>query len=74
MALVGEYRGWDKETKMLGRWQEHRDLFPHIPSQSRFNRRRRNLRLAFNLIRQVVPSWMNMAQDRYALRCGCAPA
>ncbi len=64
MALVGECRGWDKETEMLSHWQEHRDLFPHIPSQSRFNRRRRNLMLAFNLIRQVVLSWLDLAQDR----------
>ena len=41
MALIGECRGWDLETEMLSHWQEHRDLFPVIPSQSRFNRRRR---------------------------------
>lgn len=64
MALVGECRGWDKETEMLSYWQEHRDLFPHIPSQSRFNRRRRNLIQAFNLIRQVVLSGLDLAQDR----------
>jgi len=43
MALLSECRGWDVETEMLSYWQEHKDLFPHIPSQSRFNRRRRNL-------------------------------
>lgn len=64
MALVGECRGWDKETEMLSYWQEHRDLFPHIPSQSRFNRRRRNLMQAFNLIRQVILSGLDLAQDR----------
>ena len=37
MALVGECRGWELETEMLSYWQEHRDLFPVIPSQSRFN-------------------------------------
>ena len=63
MALVGECRGWDKETEMLSYWQEHRDLFPNIPSQSRFNRRRRNLMLAFNLIRQVVLSYLDLSQD-----------
>jgi hypothetical protein len=64
MALVGECRGWDQETEMLSYWQEHSDLFPRIPSQSRFNRRRRNLMQAFNLIRQVVLSWLDLAQDR----------
>lgn len=54
MALVGECRDWDTETTLLSQWREHRDLFPHIPSQSRFNRRRRALRAAFNIIRQVV--------------------
>ena len=64
MAIVGECRGWDVETEMLSYWQEHRDMFPHIPSQSRFNRRRRNLMLAFNLIRRTVLQWMDVAQDR----------
>ncbi len=54
MALVGECREWDKETTLLSNWEEHRDLFPHIPSQSRFNRRRRALMNAFNFLRQVV--------------------
>ncbi len=64
MALVGECRGWDVETEMLSHWQEHRDLFPNIPSQSRFNRRRRNLMHAFNLIRRIVLRWLDLAQDR----------
>ena len=63
MAIVGECRGWDVETEMLSYWQEHRDMFPHIPSQSRFNRRRRNLMLAFNLIRRTVLQWTDVAQD-----------
>jgi len=63
MAIVGECRGWDKETEMLSQWKEHRDLFPHIPSQSRFNRRRRNLMQAFNLIRQVILSYLDLAYD-----------
>jgi len=41
MALVGECRGWDQETDLLQNWREHRELFPCIPSQSRFNRHRR---------------------------------
>lgn len=63
MVLVGECRGWDLETGMLSYWQEHRDLFPCIPSQSRFNRRRRNLMGAINLIRQVVLERLDVRQD-----------
>jgi hypothetical protein len=63
MALVGECRGWDLETELLSHWQEHRDLFPHIPSQSRFNRRRRFLHRAFNQIRQVVLKMLDLSRD-----------
>tara|TARA_B100001013_G_C24569541_1_gene425987 strand:+ start:171 stop:1076 length:906 start_codon:yes stop_codon:yes gene_type:complete len=63
LALVGECRGWDVETEMLSYWQEHRDLFPNIPSQSRFNRRRRNLIQAFNLIRQIMLQSMDIAHE-----------
>lgn len=63
MAIVGECRGWDVETEMLSYWREHQDLFPNIPSQSRFNRRRRNLMLAFNLIRRTVLQMLDLAQD-----------
>ncbi len=64
MALIGECRGWNMETEMLSQWQEHRDLFPIIPTQSRFNRRRRGLMQAFNLIRRVVLHCLDVAQDR----------
>lgn len=64
MALIGECRGWDVETEMLSYWQEHRDLFPKIPTQSRFNRRRRGLMQAFNLIRQFILQSLDVAQDR----------
>jgi hypothetical protein len=67
MILVGECRGWSVETEMLSYWSEHRDLFPHIPSQSRFNRRRRNLMMAFNLIRQAVLRLLDWAKDRYCV-------
>lgn len=63
MALVGECREWDKETTMLSQWHEHRDLFPHSPSQSRFNRRRRALADGFNLIRQAVLQQLDLAAD-----------
>jgi hypothetical protein len=67
MALIGECRGWDVETEMLSQWREHRDLFPCIPSQSRFNRRRRHLMAAFNVVRRVVLEWLDLAQDRQCL-------
>jgi len=63
MALVGECRGWDVETEMLSHWKEYRHLFPNIPSQSRFNRRRRNLMLAFNLVRRTILQMLDLAQD-----------
>jgi hypothetical protein len=65
MALVGECRGWDLETDLLSHWQEHRDLFPVIPSQSRFNRRRRYLYRAFNQIRQAVLAMLDLSHDPY---------
>jgi hypothetical protein len=64
MVLVGECRGWDVETEMLSYWREHQELFPHVPSQSRFNRRRRNLMHAFNLVRQAVLSVLDLALDQ----------
>lgn len=66
MALVGECREWDKETTMLSHWMEHRDLFPNIPSQSRFNRRRRALMPAFNIIRQTVLRSLDLSADGQA--------
>jgi len=67
MALVGECRGWDVETEMLSHWHEHRDLFPVIPSQSRFNRRRRYLHQAFNYIRRVILTRLDLSQDPYCV-------
>ena len=64
MALVGECRGWDVETEMLSQWQDYRHLFPQIPSQSRFNRRRRNLMPVFNFIRRVVLQMLDLAYDQ----------
>ncbi len=60
MAIVGERRGWDVETEMSSHWKEHRDLFPNISSQSRFNRRRRNLMPASNLIRRMVLQMLDL--------------
>lgn len=63
MALVGECRGWDLETVMLAEWREHRDLFPNVPTQSRVNRRRRNLMAAFNIVRQAILRCLDLAAD-----------
>ena len=63
MALVGECRGWDEETTLLSHWREHRDLFPIIPSQSRFNRRRRALMNAFTIIRRTLLRMLDLSAD-----------
>jgi hypothetical protein len=67
MALIGECRGWHMETELLSCWKEYRDMFPCIPSQSRFNRRRRNLMQAFTLIRQVILRSLDLSRDRQCI-------
>ena len=64
MALIGECRGWDQETELLSHFREYRHLFPRQPSQSRFNRRRRQLMQAFQLLRLLVLRMLDLAQDR----------
>jgi hypothetical protein len=64
MTIVGECRGWDMETEMLSHWRDHRALFPRLPSQSRFNRRRRNLAWLVNLMRRSILAVLDVAQDR----------
>ena len=64
LFLVSECLGWDVETEALSQWQAHRDLFLALPSQSRANRRRRDLQLGFNLVRQAVLRLLDVAQDR----------
>lgn len=63
MALVGECCGWDQETVLLSRWQQHRDLFPHQPERTRFNRRRRALAPTINRIRQAILQVLDLADD-----------
>lgn len=63
IALIGECRGWHMETDLLSCMREHTDLFPHLPSQSRFNRRRRNLMAGVNLIRQVILRGLDLSLD-----------
>lgn len=64
MALVGECLGWDQETELVSRWAAHRDLFPHQPERSRFNRRRRLLTGAINQLRRLVLASLDLAHDR----------
>src|SRR5262245_50833077 len=54
MALVGECKGWHEETVLLSEWSAHRDLIPHQPSRTRFNRRRRQLQGAINHLRRLL--------------------
>jgi hypothetical protein len=64
LFLVSECMDWDVETEALSQWQAHRDVFPYLPSQRRANRRRRNVQLGFNLVRQMVLRVLDVAQDR----------
>lgn len=64
MVLVGESRGWDEETDLVREWQARRDLFPHVPERSRFNRRRRALAPAINALRRAALRLLDLAQDR----------
>jgi hypothetical protein len=64
MATIGECRGWNLVTEMLSQWREYPQLFPNVPTQSRFNRRRRNLMYAFNLIRKVILKSLDLAHDQ----------
>ena len=67
MAIVGECCGWDQETVLLSHWREHRDLFPHQPERSRFNRRRRDLAQVINLLRQAILQTLDLAQDTHCI-------
>jgi len=64
MVLVGESRGWDEETDLVREWRARRDLFPHVPERSRFNRRRRALAPAINELRRVTLRLLDLAADR----------
>jgi IS5 family transposase len=64
MALIGECRGWDVETELLAHFRDYRHLFPVQPTQSRFNRRRRQLMHGFQLLRQLVLQVLDVAHDR----------
>ena len=38
LALVGECRGWAKESERIQEWQAYRPLFPNLPERSRCHR------------------------------------
>lgn len=67
MTLIGECREWHMETDLLSSMRGYKHLFPHIPSQSRYNRRRRNLMQAINLIRQVLLHSLDLSQDQQCI-------
>ena len=67
LLLVGESKGWDVETELLSNMGAYRDMFPHLPTQSRFNRRRRQLTDLLNAIRRTVLQAMEIAQDRQCI-------
>jgi IS5 family transposase len=64
LSLIGECKGWDMETDLLSNMQAYRHLFPHLPEQSRFNRRRRNLLWVINVLRRLLLSDLDIAHDR----------
>ena len=64
MILIAECKGWDIETELLSEFSQHRHLFPRLPCQSRFNRRRRNLGAIINQIRQMLLSDIEGAEQK----------
>jgi IS5 family transposase len=63
VILIGESKGWDVETELLSNMRQHADLFPRLPTQSRFNRRRRQLTDLLNAVRQTLLCELDLAQD-----------
>lgn len=64
MALIGECKGWHEETVLVSEWAQHRDLIPHQPSRTRFNRRRRQLQGPLNQLRRLLLGRLDLAADR----------
>jgi hypothetical protein len=61
MAIVGECCGWDAETDLIAGWRAYRHLFPRQLERSRFNRRRRALRLGVNAVRRLALRLLDVA-------------
>lgn len=64
MTLIGECCGWSQETDLLYHWRQRLDLFPQVPTQTRYNRRRRQLADQFNLIRRLLLDLLHATEDR----------
>ena len=67
MILIAECKGWDIETQLLSEFSQHRHLFPILPCQSRFNRRRRNLGAIINQIRQLLLAGIEAASEQLCI-------
>ena len=67
IALLSECRGWDTETELLDHWTPYLALFPHFPERSRFNRRRRNLTQAIDMLRRRVLQDLDLSQDPHCI-------
>jgi hypothetical protein len=63
LCLIGKCKGWDLETDLLSNLHAYQALFPHLPEQSRFNRRRRRLMWVKNVLRRLLLSRLDVAQD-----------
>jgi len=60
-------QGGIKRSELLDHWTPYLHLFPHFPERGRFNRRRRNLMLAIDLIRQIVLQQLELSGDAYCV-------
>ena len=67
MILIAECKGWDIETQLLSEFSQHPHLFPILPCQSRFNRRRRNLGAIINQIRQLLLADIEGASEQLCI-------
>ena len=67
MILIAECKGWDIETELLSEFSQHPNLFPILPCQSRFNRRRRNLGTIINQIRQLLLANIEGASEQLCI-------
>ena len=67
ICLIGECLGWDVETELRNHMQAHRDKFPILPKQSRFNRRRRNLMAIMNEMRRMMLAQMDIFRDQHCV-------
>ena len=67
MILIAECKGWDIETQLLSDFSQHPNLFPILPCQTRFNRRRRNLGAIINRIRQILFSDIEGSSEKLCI-------